>query len=65
VSCPYRMDTGAYVLGVLAATDRARMREHLKSCPPCRAEIADLAGLMELLRALVTSQKDPGNCPAD
>jgi anti-sigma factor RsiW len=41
-----------YVLGAIAPADRARVSRHLASCPGCREEVAGLAGLPALLRAV-------------
>ncbi|WP_433465164.1 anti-sigma factor family protein [Spirillospora sp. CA-128828] len=65
MSCPYRMDTGAYVLGILAPADRLRMREHVDGCPSCRAEVADFTEVLELLRGLVARRDRHDGCPAD
>jgi Putative zinc-finger len=44
--CP---ELGVYVLGVISPADRAMVSRHLASCPRCRKEVADLAGLPALL----------------
>jgi len=38
------------VLGAISPADRARVSYHLASCPGCREEVADLAGVPALLR---------------
>ncbi|MEO5981003.1 MAG: zf-HC2 domain-containing protein [Pedococcus sp.] len=42
----------AYVLGALVGADRAQYEEHLAGCDPCRAAVAELAGLPGLLGQL-------------
>lgn len=44
-----RVLLGAYVLGGLDATDRARLEEHLEGCGECREELARFASLPALL----------------
>jgi hypothetical protein len=39
----------AYVLGALSAADRARFEDHLAGCAPCRASVAEIAGMPGLL----------------
>ncbi|MER7544863.1 anti-sigma factor family protein [Actinomadura sp.] len=60
MNCPYRLETGAYVLGVLSPADRSRMRAHLEDCPSCRAEVAELTEVLELLRGLVMPSRQRG-----
>jgi hypothetical protein len=50
-----RHELGAYLLGASAPADRKMVEDHLSSCPGCRDELADLAGLPALL----------GRVPAD
>lgn len=40
IDCAQSVDAAAYVLGALE--DQERYREHLASCPRCRAEVAEL-----------------------
>ena len=47
-----RPELGVYLLGAIAPADRARVSRHLASCPGCREELAGLAGLPALLRAV-------------
>jgi hypothetical protein len=46
------MAAGAYVLGALPPAQRLEFQQHLSTCPTCRAEVADLAGLPGLLGRL-------------
>ncbi|MDL4821974.1 anti-sigma factor family protein [Actinomadura opuntiae] len=45
----YRSGLGAYALGGLAGAEADALSAHLRGCPPCRAELADLRGVAELL----------------
>jgi anti-sigma factor RsiW len=45
-----RQALGVYVLGAIDPAERARVDEHLSSCPECREELASLAGLPAMLR---------------
>jgi predicted lipoprotein with Yx(FWY)xxD motif len=47
-----RTDLGVYVLGAISVADRAAVAEHLASCGRCREELAGLARLPGLLRAV-------------
>lgn len=42
-------DLGAYLLGALEPEERARLEEHLRGCPSCAAEHAELRSLPALL----------------
>jgi anti-sigma factor RsiW len=44
-----RAQLGVYVFGAIAPADRATVVRHLATCPPCRDELAGLAGLPGLL----------------
>ncbi|MFF0270602.1 anti-sigma factor family protein [Kribbella sp. NPDC004536] len=44
-----RTQLGAYVLGALEPADIAEVEEHLATCAECRAEVAELAELKDLL----------------
>jgi hypothetical protein len=39
----------AYVLGALSPAERREFEEHLASCPPCQAEVSELAAIPGLL----------------
>lgn len=45
-----RLDLGAYALGALAPQESAALERHLAGCPPCRAELEELASVSALLR---------------
>jgi anti-sigma factor RsiW len=40
---------GVYVFGAITPADRVTVVRHLATCPPCRDELAGLAGLPGLL----------------
>jgi hypothetical protein len=42
-------DLGAYVLGALDPAERRRVDEHVRGCPSCAAELAELRSLPRLL----------------
>lgn len=44
-----RTQLGAYVLGALEPADIAEVEEHLATCAECRAEVAELSKLTDLL----------------
>jgi hypothetical protein len=46
-------------LGLLDGHERAEALAHLERCPPCRDEVAGLAGLHDRLRALVPPVEPP------
>ena len=52
MNCPFRMETGAYALGVLTPPDHARMSRHLKTCRPCQSDVTDFTALLRSLRTL-------------
>jgi anti-sigma factor RsiW len=45
----YRPGLGVYALGRLAGAEAEALSAHLRACPPCRAELAELRGVAELL----------------
>lgn len=59
--CPgMRVSLGAYVLGALDPAERSALEAHLASCPACRDELADLAGLPGLLGRLAPEEAAAG-----
>jgi hypothetical protein len=62
-----RQALGVYVLGAIDPAERARVDEHLATCPECREELASLAGLPAMLRKvpaveaerLAAAEEDP------
>jgi anti-sigma factor RsiW len=50
MTCPFREDTGVYVLGVLTPQEHLRIRLHLKDCPSCQMDVADLLAVLPILR---------------
>ena len=57
--CEQVIESGAYVLGILEPDERAAYERHLHTCPICQAEVADFAGLPQLL-----AQLDPAEAAA-
>ncbi|MYW00149.1 hypothetical protein GT354_18025, partial [Streptomyces sp. SID3343] len=47
-----RLDLGAFVLGALDEDEARQVREHVATCPRCRAEYDELAGLPGFLARL-------------
>jgi anti-sigma factor RsiW len=47
--CPHGAETGAYVLGALAGDEREAFDGHLRTCPTCRAEVAELREVADAL----------------
>lgn len=45
----WRESLGAYALGQLPVEERAALKAHLDGCPDCRAELASLGSVAELL----------------
>ena len=48
----YRESLGGYVLNALDPGEADALREHLRSCPSCRSEYAELEGLPALLETV-------------
>jgi predicted anti-sigma-YlaC factor YlaD len=46
------LSLGVYLVGALDADERAAVEEHLRDCPSCQAELADLAALPSMLERL-------------
>lgn len=49
---PYGMWDAAYVLGSLSSNERREYEAHLRTCPGCRAAVAELSGMPALLALL-------------
>jgi anti-sigma factor RsiW len=47
-----RLELGAYLVGAIEPAQRAMVNRHLRTCPTCRAELSDMAGLPSLLRRI-------------
>lgn len=63
MSCVFQETTGVYVLGALPAQEHLRMRLHLKDCPSCRADVADLLAVLPILRSMPVPVR-PHSCRA-
>ena len=50
-------DIGAYSLGLLEQQDRQAFETHLADCPSCKAELAELSGMSELLSGVRPDRK--------
>jgi anti-sigma factor RsiW len=46
---PWRLETGAYLLGALDPSERRTFEEHLRTCVTCGQELTALAGLPGML----------------
>lgn len=58
MTCERTVDVGAYVVGALDPDDHADMEQHLSTCEVCRGELADLAGLPDLLGRLTPAEAE-------
>ncbi|HUQ17191.1 MAG TPA: anti-sigma factor [Candidatus Saccharimonadales bacterium] len=52
-------DLELYALGALAEPASARIAAHLAECPACRAQAADLAGIVEALAGTLPGREPP------
>ncbi|NVI91926.1 anti-sigma factor [Actinomadura sp. BRA 177] len=63
----YRIGLGVYAIGRLAGAEADALSAHLNGCPPCRAELAELRTVAELLahsvRAPGPARKGAGRGP--
>jgi anti-sigma-K factor RskA len=57
-ACRHGLDTGAYVLGALLDDEHRDFAEHLRGCPDCRREVAELQVAADVL-PLAAEQIDP------
>ncbi|MFE2865961.1 anti-sigma factor family protein [Embleya sp. NPDC059259] len=60
-----RLDLGAFVVGALAENEAARVRQHVATCPRCRAEYEELAGLPALLARLTEAEAQASGVAAN
>jgi hypothetical protein len=47
-----RLELGAYLVGAIEPAQRGLVNRHLRTCPACRAELSDLAGLPSLMHRI-------------
>lgn len=52
MTCPEHDDLSAYLDGVLAPAESARLASHLAACPVCRGDLGRLEALRRSLQAL-------------
>ncbi|GAA0579173.1 anti-sigma factor family protein [Actinomadura livida] len=57
----YRIGLGVYALGRLPGAEADELSAHLRDCPSCRAELAELRDVAELLARSVPQA--PGHGP--
>ena len=57
--CPQCVDAAPYVLGALEQHEFERFREHMQSCPDCRAEVAELQLVVDDLPTTVPRAEAP------
>ena len=55
---PFVHDDAAYVLGLLDAAERAAFEQHLGSCSACRARVAEIAAMPDLLASVPAGEVD-------
>jgi hypothetical protein len=64
MTCQMMMSLGVYVLGAADAQERARVEAHLRGCSACRAELARLRPLPDLLARvpadMLAGRRQPG-----
>ena len=59
MTCDFRHDDGAYVLGALSPTERQQFEQHLRECPECAESVRRIAGLPGLLARVPADVLDP------
>jgi len=62
-TCEYAHLDGAYVLGALAAAERAEYERHLRGCDECTRALRDLAGIPGLLGRVPLEELDESDPP--
>ncbi|MFF7249524.1 anti-sigma factor family protein [Embleya sp. NPDC008237] len=60
-----RLDLGAFVVGALDEDEAVRVRQHVATCPRCRAEYEELAGLPALLARLTEAEAQASGVAAN
>ncbi|WP_121434092.1 anti-sigma factor family protein [Actinomadura pelletieri] len=53
----FRVGLGVYALGRLPGAEADELSAHLRGCPPCRAELADLRDVARILRRGVRERR--------
>jgi predicted anti-sigma-YlaC factor YlaD len=61
------LSLGVYLVGALDADERAEVEAHLRDCPDCQAELAELAALPSMLERLTIDDfpLEPLQAPAE
>ena len=62
MTCDFRHDDGAYVLGALSPAERQEFEQHLSECAECAESVRRIAGLPGLLARVPADVLEP---PAD
>jgi hypothetical protein len=55
----FRDDLAALAIGALTGLERARVLAHLEGCPPCTAEVEELAATADVLTTLIADAEPP------
>lgn len=56
MTCSMNTELASYALGSLSSADHALVQQHLADCLACRDELADIAGVLGLLRRVAANQ---------
>ncbi|RFS81865.1 zf-HC2 domain-containing protein [Actinomadura spongiicola] len=59
----FRVGLGVYALGRLPGAEADELSAHLRGCPPCRAELAELRDVTQILRRTVPARTGAGRGP--
>ena len=59
----YRIGLGVLAIGRLAGTEAAELRAHVARCGPCRAELAELRAVADLLTRARPSRRERRGAP--
>ncbi|WP_067452882.1 zf-HC2 domain-containing protein [Actinomadura macra] len=59
----YRLGLGVYALGRLVGAEADALSTHLAGCPRCRAELAELRGVADVLARTLPARRGAGRGP--